>query len=246
MPNPAQILIVDDDEGITSLMADYLSRFGFVTHIAGDGVAMREQLAAHPIDLVVLDLMLPGDDGLTLVREVRERSLLPVIMLTARSNPYDRVLGLESGADDYMSKPFEPRELVARIQSVLRRAIHQNEGASQYSRSDVIHFDGWTLHRDDRCLTSPTGLVVALSNAEYRLLTTFLQTPRRLFSRDQLMEQARGRSMEVFERSIDLLVSRLRQKLADDSREPEMIKTVRGAGYIFNVQSVQGRAAWGA
>jgi two-component system OmpR family response regulator len=136
MPNPAQILIFDDDEGITSLMADYLSRFGFLTHIAGDGVAMRVQLVAHLIDLVVLDLMLPGDDGLTLVREVREvreRSLLLVIMLTARSNPYDRVLVLESGADDYMSKPFEPRELVARIQTVLRRAIQQNEGASQYS-----------------------------------------------------------------------------------------------------------------
>jgi two-component system OmpR family response regulator len=195
MPNPAQILIVDDDEGITSLMADYLSRFGFLTHIAGDGVAMRVQLVAHLIDLVVLDLMLPGDDGLTLVREVREvreRSLLPVIMLTARSNPYDRVLVLESGADDYLSKPFEPRDLVARIQTVLRRAIQQNEGASQYSRSDVIHFDGWTLHRDDRCLTSRTGLVVALSNAEYRLLATFLQTSRQLFSRDQLMEQARG------------------------------------------------------
>lgn len=246
MTHPTHILIVDDDEGITGLMQDYLSRFGFEVHMAGDGVAMRSKLAAHPIDLVVLDLMLPGEDGLTLVREVRQKSLLPVIMLTARSNPYDRVLGLESGADDYMSKPFEPRELVARIQTVLRRAQHRNDGGHQYSRSDVIHFDGWSLHRDDRCLTSPAGLVVALSNAEYRLLTTFLQTPRRVFSRDQLMEQARGRSMEVFERSIDLLVSRLRQKLADDTREPQMIKTIRGAGYIFNVQSVQGRAAWGA
>lgn len=244
MPPRSQILIVDDDEGITALLREYLARFGFEVHVAGDGVAMREQLAARSIDLVVLDLMLPGEDGLALARDVRQRSHIPIIMLTARSNPYDRVLGLESGADDYMSKPFEPRELVARIQTVLRRAGASRDGASSYIRSDVIRFDGWELHREDRCLTSPAGLVVALSNAEFRLLSTFLQMPRRLFSRDQLMEQARGRAMDSFERSIDLLVSRLRQKLADDPREPRMIKTVRGAGYMFNVQSVQGAAAW--
>ena len=240
----SHILIVDDDEEITALLRDYLARFGFEVHAAGDGVAMREQLAAHHIDLVVMDLMLPGEDGLTLAREVRQRSQIPIIMLTARSNPYDRVLGLESGADDYMSKPFEPRELVARINTVLRRAGTLNDGAAPPSRSDVIRFDGWELHREDRCLTSPAGLVVALSNAEFRLLSTFLNMPRRLFSRDQLMEQARGRTMDLFERSIDLLVSRLRQKLADDPSEPSMIKTVRGAGYLFNVQSVQGAAAW--
>ncbi|MES2879607.1 MAG: response regulator transcription factor [Pseudomonadota bacterium] len=243
-PPHSQILIVDDDEGITTLLGEYLARFGFESHAAGDGAAMREQLAAHRIDLVVLDLMLPGEDGLMLAREVRQHSQLPIIMLTARSNPYDRVLGLESGADDYMSKPFEPRELVARIQSVLRRAGATHDGALAPLRSEVIRFDGWELHREDRCLTSPAGLVVALSNAEFRLLSTFLQMPRRLFSRDQLMEQARGRAMDSFERSIDLLVSRLRQKLADDPCEPSMIKTVRGAGYMFNVQSVQGGAAW--
>lgn len=240
----SQILIVDDDEGITALLREYLARFGFEAHVAGDGVAMREQLATRSIDLVVLDLMLPGEDGLVLARNVRQRSQIPIIMLTARSNPYDRVLGLESGADDYMSKPFEPRELVARIQTVLRRAGATHDGGSSYIRNDVIRFDGWELHREDRCLTSPAGLVVALSNAEFRLLSIFLQMPRRLFSRDQLMEQARGRAMDSFERSIDLLVSRLRQKLADDPREPRMIKTVRGAGYMFNVQSVQGGAAW--
>jgi two-component system OmpR family response regulator len=165
-------------------------------------------------------------------------------MLTARSNAYDRVLGLESGADDYMSKPFEPRELVARINTVLRRAGAVHEGGSPFGRSEVIRFDGWELHREDRCLTSPAGLVVSLSNAEFRLLSIFLQMPRRLFSRDQLMEQARGRAMDSFERSIDLLVSRLRQKLADDTSEVSMIKTVRGSGYMFNVQSVQGAVAW--
>lgn len=242
-PHP-QILIVDDDEGITGLLSDYLGRFGLLPHVAGDGVGMRQQLARHPIDLVVLDLMLPGEDGMALARELRQSSNLPIIMLTARSNPYDRVLGLESGADDYMSKPFEPRELVARIHTVLRRASAAHGGGSALSRSEVVRFDGWQLHREDRCLTSPAGLVVALSNAEFRLLSLFLQMPRRLFSRDQLMEQARGRAMDSFERSIDLLVSRLRQKLSDDSSGVSMIKTVRGSGYLFNVQSVQGAVAW--
>jgi two-component system OmpR family response regulator len=238
-----QILIVDDDEGITELLRDYLSRFGLQVHVAGDGAAMHRQLADQAIDLLVLDLMLPGTDGLQLAREVRRSTAMPIIMLTARSHPYDRVLGLESGADDYMGKPFEPRELVARIQTVLRRAKGA-QAASAPLHSNVVRFDGWELHRDDRCLISPAGLMVALSNAEFRLLFTFLQMPRRLFSRDQLMEQARGRAMESFDRSIDLLVSRLRQKLADDPREPKMIKTVRGAGYLFNVRSVQGQPAW--
>jgi two-component system OmpR family response regulator len=246
MKTTPHILIVDDDTDITSLLSEYLARFNFVTHVAYDGDTMRAQLAQHPIDLVVLDVMLPGVDGLALSREIRQRSTLPVIMLTARSNPFDRVMGLENGADDYVSKPFEPRELVARIHTVLRRSTQERIGPISVARSDVVCFDGWELHREDRCLTSPTGLVIALSNAEFRLLTTFLQTPRRLFSRDQLMEQARGRAMDAFERSIDLLVSRLRQKLADDSDEPSMIKTVRGAGYMFNVQSVQGRMAWRA
>ncbi len=238
------ILIVDDDEEITELLGAYLAGFNFVTHTAFDGDSMWAELARHPIDLVVLDVMLPGADGLQLSREIRQRSDIAVIMLTARGHFYDRVLGLENGADDYVSKPFEPRELVARIHTVLRRVAKSGDTGVDVLRSDVVHFDGWVLHRDDRTLVSPAGLAVALSNAEFRLLSTFLQTPRRLFSRDQLMEQARGRSMDVFERSIDLLVSRLRQKLADNPDAPSMIKTVRGAGYLFNVQSVQARVAW--
>ncbi|HNV60819.1 MAG TPA: response regulator [Rhodoferax sp.] len=244
MNHPTQILIVDDDDGITSLLCEYLTPFGFEVHTASDGEAMQQRLSSHHIDLIVLDVMLPGKDGLALAREVRLRSRIPVIMLTARSNPYDRVLGLEMGADDYMSKPFEPRELVARIQSVLRRSLTLQDHAAGNADGDVIRFDGWELDRHERCLTSPAGLVVALSNAEFRLLSTFLQMPRRLFSRDQLMEQARGRYMDSFERSIDLLVSRLRQKLSDDPRDPSMIKTIRGAGYMFNAQSVQGQLAW--
>ncbi|MBK1682621.1 response regulator [Rhodoferax fermentans] len=242
-PQP-QLLIVDDDAEITSLLADYLARFNFKAHTAGDGVQMWAELARHPIDLVVLDVMLPGVDGLQLSREIRQRSTIPVILLTARRGIYDRIMGLENGADDYVSKPFEPRELVARIHTVLRRAKPTLDSAAALLYSDVVHFDGWVLHRSERSLTSPSGLTVALSNAEFRLLSTFLQTPRRLFSRDQLVEQARGRTMDVFERSIDLLVSRLRQKLAQDPQAPSMIKTVRGAGYMFNAQSVQGRSAW--
>lgn len=245
MPAAPHLLLVDDDAEITDLLAEYLTRFQFTVHTAADGIGMRAQLQRHPISLVVMDLMLPGTDGLSLAREIRLQSQIPVIMLTARADTVDRVLGLESGADDYVAKPFQPRELVARIQTVLRRSAG-HEAANDPARSDVVCFDGWELHREDRRLTSPSGLVVPLSNAEFRLLSTFLQTPRRLFSRDQLMEQARGRAMDSFERSIDLLVSRLRQKLADDSDEPSMIKTVRGAGYLFDVRSVRGRIAWRA
>ncbi len=239
-----QILVVDDDHGITSLLQDYLSGFEFCTHTAHDGPGMRMQLAAQPIDLVVLDMMLPGIDGLSLTRELRQRSRIPIIMLTACSNSHDRVLALEMGADDYMSKPFEPRELVARIKTVLRRASTVHDRILQEVGSDVVHFDHWVLHRHERRLTSPTGLVVPLSNAEFRLLCTFLSRPRRLLSRDQLMEQARGRAMDAFERSIDLLVSRLRQKLRESPDAPSIIKTVRGAGYMFNARSVQGQPAW--
>jgi two-component system OmpR family response regulator len=242
---PHHILVVDDDDGITSLLCGYLANFGFVAHAARDGASMRQQLGAHHIDLIVLDLQLPGEDGLSLANELRSRSRIPIVMLTARGNAIDRVIGLEMGADDYMSKPFEPRELVARIHTVLRRTTASG-AVDDAGPSDFIRFDGWQLQRSERRLTSPKGLVVPLSNAEFQLLSTFLKTPRRLFSRDQLMVQARGRSMDSVERSIDLLVSRLRQKLDDNPRDPTMIKTVRGEGYVFNVQSVQGQGSWAA
>jgi two-component system OmpR family response regulator len=246
-PTP-RILVVDDDQGMADLLCSYLSRFGFVARAAQDGTAMQRELAAHPVDLVVLDLMLPGADGLELARRLRQHSRVPIIMLTARGSPADRVVGLEMGADDYMSKPFEPRELVARIQSVLRRAGAPREAAPGHA--DVIVFDGWRLQRDERQLTSPKGLVVPLSNAEFRLLNVFLRAPRRVVSREQLAEQARGRTLDDLGRSIDLLVSRLRHKLAANGADEgcaetgatQLIKTVRGAGYLFNVHSVQGAA----
>lgn len=248
MHAPVSLLIVDDDAEITALLSDYLAGFHFTVHVAHDGAQMRSQLHKYGVDLVVMDIMLPGTDGFALAREIREHSQVPVIMLSARCESVDRIIGLESGADDYLSKPFSPRELVARIHTVLRRTGPRAALQPGPDVSDVVCFDGWELHREDRCLRAPSGLVVALSNAEFRLLTTFLQTPRRLLDRDQLMERARGRSMEAFERSIDLLVSRLRHKLSDGdaSNDAPMIKTVRGAGYMLNVQSVQGRAKWRA
>jgi two-component system OmpR family response regulator len=243
------VLLVDDDTDITELLSDYLRRFGYEVLCAHDGGQMREQLARHPVDMVLLDLMLPGTDGLTLARELREHTRLPVIMLSARGGTVDRVIGLECGADDYLPKPFEPRELVARMQSVLRRARHGSatppaQAQAPHGLGEVVLFDGWQLRRDERTLLSPAGTLVPLSNAEYRLLATFLRTPRRLCSRDQLMEQARGRALDAYDRSIDLLVSRLRTKLGDGARGGGLIKTVRGAGYMLNVASVHHRSPW--
>jgi two-component system OmpR family response regulator len=239
MKQAHHILVVDDDAEINSLLCNYLSRFGFVVHAAGDGPSMHEQLARQHIDLIVLDLQLPGEDGVSLARNLRTTNDVPIVMLTARSSPIDRVIGLEVGADDYMSKPFEPRELVARIQVVLRRARGQRD--EPVSR-DVIRFDGWQLVRKERSLTSPKGLSVPLSNAEYQLLSTFLKAPRHLLTRDQLMHQTRGQGLGPEARSIDLLVSRLRHKLDDDARDPTLIQTVRGGGYVFNVKQIQRQA----
>ncbi|MDI9857061.1 response regulator transcription factor [Comamonas sp. 17RB] len=243
------ILVVDDDEEITALLTQYLTRFGYATYAACDGDSMRAQLAAQPIDLVVLDVMLPGVDGIRLAKELRSRSQLPIIMLTARANPFDCVLGLELGANDYMGKPFEPRELVARIQNVLRNSAAAAAAAIRPvtlppDLLEVVQFDGWQLYTMERHLVSPDGVVVPLSGAELRLLCTFLRTPRRVCSRDKLMEQAHGRTMAAFERSIDLLVSRLRSKLGDDPRSPVLLKTVRGVGYVLEVQNVQGQPVW--
>jgi two-component system OmpR family response regulator len=242
-PKP-NILVVDDDEGITSLLCSYLARFNFVAHAAADDQAMWALIDSQPIDLLLLDLMLPNVDGLTLARMLRERSTLPFIILTARCDPADRVVGLEMGADDYISKPFEPRELVARIQAVLRRTgALASAGVVPAPRAEVVRFEGWALHRDDRRLTSPAGQAVALSTAEYQLLSTFLKTPGQIVSRAELMASARGRQLSVSGRSIDLLVSRLRQKLADEAGEADLIRTVRGLGYVFDAQPVPALSA---
>ncbi|MEZ5447203.1 MAG: response regulator [Gammaproteobacteria bacterium] len=234
METDAQILIVDDDREIRTLLAEYLDGNGFRTLTAADGAAMRRSLETARVDLVVLDLTLPGEDGLTLCRDLRAQSNLPVIMLTARGSPVDRILGLEMGADDYIAKPFEPRELLARIRSVLRRtrALPPNLEAPEAKR---MRFGGWTLELDTRQLVSPDAVVVALSGAEFRLLKVFLDHPNRVLSRDQLLNLTRGREAEPFDRSVDLLVSRVRQKLDEDARSPRIIKTVRSEGYVLSL-----------
>ena len=230
-------LIVDDDTQIRELLSAYLITFGIQGDGVGDGDAMRAALKAQHYDIIVLDLMLPGDDGLTLCRELRLSSAIPIIMLTARGETADRVVGLELGADDYLVKPFDPRELVARINTILRRV--QNGGNGEPPIVDAgneVFFNGWKLNRSTRELTTPTAIIVPLSNAEYRLLWVFIERPRRVLNRDQLLDAARGKSSEAFDRSIDLLVSRLRQKLGDDPKSPRLLKTVRGEGYLFDAQ----------
>jgi two-component system OmpR family response regulator len=231
MESPAQILIVDDDRDISSLLAEYLEKNGYRALTAGDGKAMWKVLDESRVDLIVLDLNLPGEDGLTLCRNLRTRSNLPVIMLTARGEPLDRILGLEMGADDYLPKPFEPRELFARIRSVLRRA--QALPSHLDSSSQQMHFAGWTMDITARHLVNPEGVVVALSGAEFRLLKVFLDHANRVLSRDQLLNLTQGRDADPFDRSIDLQISRLRQKLGEDARSPQIIKTVRNEGYVL-------------
>ncbi|MEO5338482.1 MAG: response regulator transcription factor [Magnetospirillum sp. WYHS-4] len=232
METQPHILVVDDDRDIRSLVGDYLRRNGYRVSLAGDGRQMREVLESGRIDLLVLDIMLPGEDGLALCRRLRADSDLPVLMLTARSDPFDRVLGLEMGADDYLTKPFEPRELLARIRSVLRRAqaLPVNLAPPPAGR---YRFAGWALDAGARRLTSPDDVVVSLSAAEYRLLHAFVTHPNRVLTRDQLMDLTRGRDAEPFDRAIDLQVSRLRQKLGDNARDPVLIKTLRSEGYLL-------------
>ncbi|MDP3842826.1 MAG: response regulator [Oxalobacteraceae bacterium] len=237
----SHILIVDDDREIRSLLADYLSNNGYIAHSAENGSAMWKTLEQAQIDLIVLDLNLPGDDGLTLCRNLRAKSQMPVIMLTARNEPLDRILGLEMGADDYLPKPFEPRELLARIRSVLRRshALPSNHGDQGAQR---LLFAGWTLDLTARHLLSPQQLVIMLSGAEFRLLKIFLEHPNRVLNRDQLLNLTQGRDADPFDRSIDIQISRLRQKLGEDARSPQIIKTVRNGGYVLSV-AVQAESA---
>jgi two-component system OmpR family response regulator len=227
------ILIVDDDLQIRQLLRDYLTDFGMSVVAVADGQAMAEAMKKAAYDLVILDLMLPGEDGLALCRKLRAESDLPILMLTARGEAMDRVVGLELGADDYIVKPFEPRELVARIQTILRRARGKHESRREHNEAQ---FMGWRLNYALRQLVSPEELVIPLSNAEFRLLTVFVENPNRILTREFLLDAARGRDMDVFDRSIDILVSRVRQKLNDDSRTPTLIKTFRGEGYLFDAK----------
>lgn len=231
--NPTDhVLIVDDDAEIRHLLAGYLSKYEFRTSTAADGLGMWAALEQAQPDLIVLDLMLPGDDGLVLCRDLRARWDTPIIMLTARGEDTDRIVGLEMGADDYLAKPFNPRELLARIKVILRRTRSQPRGMPA-EKAQRIRFAGWCLDTAARHLLTPDGLAIPLSGAEYRLLIVFLSHPNRVLNRDQLMDLCLGREGTPFDRSIDVQVSRLRQRLGEDAREPVIIKTVRGEGYVL-------------
>ena len=232
METQDHVLVVDDDAEIRNLLREYLQKNGFRVTLAAEGKAMWSTLEHATPHIVILDLMLPGDDGLTLCRDLRARSSLPVIMLTARGEETDRIVGLEMGADDYLAKPFSPRELLARVKSVLRRTrtlpqMLQPDGARR------IHFGGWTLDTAARHLVDAEGAVVELSGTEYKLLRTFLSHPNRTLNRDLLIDIMRSRDASPFDRSIDVQVSRLRHRLRDDAKEPMLIKTVRGEGYVL-------------
>ena len=228
------LLVVDDDAELRNLLRDYLGQAGYRVTAVADGRQMRQAMDTAPFDLVILDIMLPGEDGLSLCRRLRAGSRIPIPMLTARGDEVDRIVGLEMGADDYLSKPFNPRELLARVKSILRRAGSLPENLAD---EDVrlFHFADWTLDTRTRQLKSPMGVVVDLSGAEYKLLRMLLDHPNRVLSRDQMLEFTQGREANVFDRAVDVQIGRLRRKLGDDPREPRLIKTVRNEGYVLSV-----------
>ena len=230
--SPQRLLIVDDDADIRTLLAEQLGKAGFIVSTAANGAEMRQTLDREHVDLIVLDLNLPREDGLTLCRDLRARSGLPVIMLTARSGPIDRIVGLEMGADDYVPKPFEPRELVARIRNVLRRAGAAPEPLDATGTGRAT-FGAWTFDLEKRHLVDESGRVVSLSSAEYRLLRAFVAEPNRVLTREHLVARSSGKPYESQQRAIDLQISRLRHKLGDDTAESQLIKTVRNEGYVL-------------
>ena len=225
------ILIVDDHAEIRDLVSRALVRDGFRVSEAGDGRAMRKVLADVQVDLVLLDLMLPGEDGLSLCRALRAESDIPVIMLTAKGDEVDRVIGLELGADDYVPKPFGSRELIARIRAVLRRNRIRDERVDEKHR--IYLFDRWTFDVGRRELLTEDSIATPLSTGEFDLLLVLVEHPGRMLSRDQLLDLARGRTAGVFDRSMDTQVSRLRKKIERDPGNPEIIRTVWGGGYLF-------------
>lgn len=233
--NPAMtmekhILVVDDEPAICELVQNYLSAEGFRVSTAEDGEAMRRVMASGPVDLVILDLMLPGQDGFSLTRYLREHSDVGIIILTGKGETVDRVVGLEMGADDYLAKPFDLRELLARVRSVLRRAGASHKRANA---DTIVRFAGWQLDFSTRRLLSPDNVDIPLTKGEFDLLVVFVNHPNRVLSRDELLDLTRGRAAGPFDRTIDVQVGRLRQKIESDAQHPTLITTVRAAGYLF-------------
>jgi two-component system OmpR family response regulator len=234
-PAPISLLLVDDEPTLREPLAEYLIGQGFVVTEAESAAAARSILKSPPEtgrpELVLLDIMMPGEDGLSLCRHLVETAQLPVILLTARGEATDRIVGLEMGADDYVVKPFEPRELVARIRSVLRRASREPQPAQD--ENWLYCFEGWTLDPLKRRLSDSEGTLVPISTAEFRLLRAFLDHPRQVLDRDQLLDMVQGRTAQLFDRAVDNQISRLRRKIEADTRDPQFILTVRGGGYRF-------------
>ena len=240
MSDQLHVLVVDDEPRIRTLLRRYLADEGFKMSEAGDGVTMRAMLEREAIDLVLLDLMMPGEDGLSLARYIRQRSDIPIIMLTGKGDLIDRVAGLETGADDYITKPFELREVLARIRTVMRRAGPRigaaatlSEPATGESTSEVLVFEGWRFDLLRRELRRMTGELVPLTAGEFELLCVFARRPNRVLNREQLIDLVKGREWAAYDRGIDTQVMRLRKKIESDPGNPCLIKTVRGAGYVF-------------
>ncbi len=225
-----RLLLVDDEPSLREPLAAYLTRQGFTVREAVSAADARQMLLEDTPDLVLLDVMMPGEDGLSFCRHLVETRAIPTIFLTARGEATDRIVGLEIGADDYVVKPFEPRELVARIRSVLRRA---SRGPADASLDQDFLFEGWRLDPLKRRLTAPDGAVVAISSVEYRLLVAFVEHPGQVLDRDRLLDMVQGREAHLFDRAVDNQVSRLRRKIEIDSRNPQMIQTVWGGGYML-------------
>jgi two-component system, OmpR family, response regulator len=226
------LLLVDDERSIREPLAQYLTRQGFRVTQAGDAAAARTRMTAYAIDLAIVDVMMPGEDGLSLTRHIRATGEVPVILLTAKAEETDRIVGLEMGADDYVVKPFSPRELATRVRVVLRRA--SAGGTRQHApETGSYAFAGWVLKTGERALVDPAGVSVPLSTGEYNLLLALVTRPRQVLTRDQLLDLTQGREAAAFDRAIDNQVSRLRRKIETDSKNPDLIKTVWGGGYTL-------------
>jgi DNA-binding response OmpR family regulator len=236
MSIPRHILVVDDDAELRRLVSDYLGDYELRVTGVADGAAMRDAMAHEVVDLVLLDLKLPSEDGMNIARELRETSSVPIIILTGRKDDVDRIMGLELGADDYLTKPFNLRELLARIRAILRRAQAHPVPPAEGRALQAFRFGGWELDLRSRRLTANDGQRVELTHAEFALLSAFLGAPERILSREQLLELSRGNDENVFDRSIDVQILRLRRKIESDPSRPKLIRTERGAGYFFNAQ----------
>lgn len=232
MADETHILLVDDEASLREPLADYLVKQGFAVQQAGDASAARSLMIARNFDIILLDIMMPGEDGLSFCRHVRERTDIPVIFISAKTEETERIIGLELGADDYVTKPFSPRELVARIKVVLRRAGGGN-GAHGAPDGQTYRFSGWTLKTAQRSLTDGEGVAVSLSSGEYQMLLALLSRAGQILNRDQLLDMTKGREAHAFDRAVDNQISRLRRKIEQDPKNPEIIKTIWGGGYTL-------------